>query len=221
MSSTPGIRAKVMLDGVALAGAMPTEIGVRRRELKTVQESGQLERREFLAWQEEGYPYRAWKHEVTLRYAAIRACYDLVEEILSGPGPFELVIWKPVHLTYIGDGARSEFLLPWPVALQYYTGPLELAAAKLAPVVKVGLAGSPLTYAAVDAATYAGTPPAGTVWFLEGPTGLSFKLPEPPAVDAEVKANIIPVLSVLEREESEKRYTSPTREPRDIVLVEA
>lgn len=221
MTSSPGVRAKAMLAGQLLAGATPTEIGVRRRELKTLHESGSLERREFLAWQEDGYPHRAWKHEFTLRYAAIRTCYDLVEEILSGPGPFDLVIWKPVHLTYIGDGARSEFLLPWPVAGQYYAGPLPLDAAKLAPVVKVGLAGAELTYAAVDATTYAGTPPAGTVWFLEGAAGRSFKLPSAPAADAEVKARIIPVFSVLERGETEKRYTSPTREPRDIDLVEA
>lgn len=210
-----------MLAGQLLVSASPTEVGVRRRELKTLHETGQLERREFLAWQEDGFPYRAWKHEFTLRYSAIRECYDLVEDILSGPAPFELVLWKPVHLTYLGDGARSEFFLPRPVALQYYAGPLALDDAKLEPVVKVGLDGTPLDYAAVDAATYAGTPPAGTVWFLEGPQGLSFKLPSAPAADAQVKARIIPVFRVLEREETEKRYTSVTREPRDLVLVEA
>lgn len=220
MSSDPGLRAKAMLDGYLLSAADPNEVGVRRREIKTIVESGMLERREFLAMPEDGGPHRAWKHEFTFRYAAIRECYDLVEDILSGPGPFELAIFKPVHLTYVGDGTRSEFVLPWPVALQAYPGSLPLSDARLAPAVRVGMAGATLTYAAVDVVTFAGTPPAGTVWFLDGATSRRFKLPAAPALDAEVKAHVIPVFSVLEREENEKRYTSPTREPRDIVLVE-
>jgi hypothetical protein len=207
-----------MLDGVLLAGAQPNEVGMRRRQVKTIHETGDLERREFLAYQDAGYPDRLWKREFSLRYSAIRDCYDVVEQILAESGPFTCALWKMEHLAYSGDGARLEFFLPFEVACQVIS-PLPIEAAKIQPVVRIGRDGTPLTYAAVAAATYAGTPPAGTAWFLEG-SGLAFKVPSAPAAGAKVHVRFAPLYEVLEREETEKRYVSPTREPRDIELLE-
>lgn len=220
MTSYPGIRAEPRLADALLTGAQPASVGVRYVDVKTIHETGRLARREFLAFQEDGLPYRLRKREFTLRYTAIRDCYDLVEEILAGPGPFDFVMWKHEHLVYLGDGVRTEFTLPWRVAAQVVTSlPGALPAAKIQPVVKVTRTGAELTYSAVTAGTYAGTPTAGNVWFLEG-AGLTFKLASAPALDAQVHVRYVPVFEVLERGESEKTYTSPTREPRDIVLVE-
>lgn len=210
----------ITLEGVDIPIATQQPVA-RRRELKSILESGPGGAREQLAWQPAGYPVRTYKMRFTLTWAHLRGYYDQVEEILAGAGPFAFCFWKPVHLRYLGDGVRVEYFLPHELGVAtdtLTTPPGGASIIPFLPVVKIGLSSDPLTYSKVDATTYATGPSAGNVYFLAG--GTKFKLPSAPAAGAAIVVRYVPLYAVFEVEASEKRYTDPIREPRAIELVE-
>lgn len=219
MATPVGAPPCVTLAGYDLTGVAAQEVAVKATQVKTILEGGALVRREHLAYREPGYPVRLVKHDFTIRYEQLSKRIDRVEAILAGAGPFTFCLWKAVTLQYVGDGARSEFFFDWPVAVHTLTPPNGLAAALYEPIVQVAIDGTPLTYSAQVAGTYAGTPASGNVWFLDD--GQAFKLPTAPAAGSLVVARIVPLFSVLEAPLTDKRYQSPLREPRDLMLVEA
>lgn len=209
----------ITLNGVMLKLASKAPIE-REREVKSILEGGPGGAREHLAWRPAGYPIRTFQRRWQLTWDHVRDFYDLLQEILVGPAPYELCIWKMTHHVYTCDGARAEFFLPhalgsatdW-LTVQPNTRPV----AEQLPVVK--LDDTELTYDNVDLATYAGTPPAGTVWFLN--QGARFKLPAAPDAGAVLVARYVPLYRVLRASSGDKRYDNPLREPLAIELVES
>ena len=219
MPATTGAPPFVTLGGYPLTGIAAPSVEIKRREVKTVLEAGQLSQREHLAMRDPGYPVRTAKHQFTIRYSHLRAKEDLIEGILAGGGPHAFCPWKGIHHRWTADGARSEFFFDRAIALDTLT-PGSLPTADFEPVVRIGLTATALTYTVVDAVTYAaGSPAAGLVWFVAGQK--KFKLPSAPAAGAEVFARLVPIFDVFEQGDVDKRYQGPIREPRDLVLVEA
>lgn len=217
--STSGAPPFVTLGGYPLTGIAAPQVEVKRREVKTVLEAGQLAQREHLASREPGYPVRTVKCQFTIRYSHLRDKEDLIEGVLAGAGPHELCLWKPLHMRWTCDGVRDEFFFDREIAIDTLT-PGGLSTAAFEPVVRVGLTATPLTYTVVDAVTYAaGSPAAGLVWFVSGER--KFKLPAAPAAGAELTAALVHIFDVFETGDVDKRYSSVIREPRDLVLVEA
>ncbi|MEO7973271.1 MAG: hypothetical protein ABIU84_06750, partial [Thermoanaerobaculia bacterium] len=160
----------------------------------------------------------AWQ----LRFQHLRDFYDLVEDILAGPGPFDFCFWKLVHQRYTGDGARVEFFLPHPggVATDTLTAPSSISITPFLPVVKLGLAATPLTYTKVDAGTYATGPATGNVYFLENSDRFKVAVADVPASGDPVVARYVPLYQVVEGGASDKSYSDNVREPRAIELQE-
>lgn len=218
MSITGGAPPFVTLASYPLTGIAAPQVEVKRREVKTVIEAGQLAQREHLAVRDPGYPVRTVKFQFTVRYSHLRDREELIEGILAGPGPHELCLWKPHHQRWTCDGARAEFFFDRPVAIDTLT-PGGLSIDLFAPIVRVGLTATPLTYTVVSEGTYAaGSPAEGLVWFVLG--ARKFKLPTAPAAGAELTAALVHTFDVLETGDVDKRYSSVLREPRDLVLVE-
>lgn len=221
MAASPtGLPAPPTLGGYNLTGASAAEVAVRFREMKTLRTAADGGTREQLAYLGEGLPIRSRKRTFTLRYAHLRSVYDLVEEILAEAGPHTLCLWRFEHLAYAGDGSRTVFTLPWQPAIHSLTPPNGQPESRYQPAAKVGIAGTELTYVEkTEAELDAGTPGAGEVWFdTETPR---CKLATAPAAGETLHVRLVPLFSVVESPESEKRLASVLREPRDLVLVEA
>ncbi|MCL4838790.1 MAG: hypothetical protein KJ058_12585, partial [Thermoanaerobaculia bacterium] len=147
MAASPtGISAPPTLGGYNLTGASASEVAVRFRELKTLRLPADGSTREQLAYLGEGLPIRTRKRTFTLRYAHLRSVYDLVEEILAETGPHTLCLWRFEHLAYAGDGARTEFTLPWQPAIHTLTPPNGQPESRYQPAVKLDIGGAELTY---------------------------------------------------------------------------
>lgn len=218
MSATSGAPPFVHLGGYPLTGIAAPQVEIKRREVKTLLEAGQLAQREHLAVRDPGYPVRTLKLAFTIRYSHLRDREELIEGVLAGAGPHAFCPWKPLHQRWTCDGSRQEFFFDRAIALDTLT-PGGLPTASFKPIVRVGLTTDPLTYTVVDAVTYAaGSPAAGLVWFVAG--ARKFKLPSAPAAGAELVASLVHVFDVIEQGDVDKRYARPIQEPRDLVLVE-
>ena len=220
MTTSPtGLNAPPTLGGYHLTGASASEVVVRARELKTLRTAADGGTREQLAWVAAGLPLRTRKRTFTLRYAHLRNVYDLVEEILAEAGPQTLCLWRFEHLAYAGDGARTEFTLPWQPAIHTLTPPNGQPGSRYEPAAKIGIGGSPLTCTGVDAAQFdGGSPSAGEIWFdTESPR---IRLDAPLGTGETLHVRLVPLFEVVEAPENEKRLASVLREPRDLVLVE-
>lgn len=220
MTTSPtGLNAPPTLGGYHLTGASASEVVVRARELKTLRTAADGGTREQLAWVAAGLPLRTRKRTFTLRYAHLRNVYDLVEEILAEAGPHTLCLWRFEHLAYAGDGARTEFTLPWQPAIHSLTPPNGQPESRYEPAAKIGIGGSPLTCTGVDAAQFdGGSPSAGEIWFdTESPR---IRLDAPLGTGETLHVRLVPLFEVVEAPENEKRLASVLREPRDLVLVE-
>lgn len=213
-----GLVARPYLAGHALTLSSPEAVEETVEEVKTIAESGNLRRREVLAHQAAGLPIRRELRTWTLRYRHLRGDLDLVERILSGPGPFSLCLWRPAWVCYRGDGSRVEFSLPWAPASPTLTPPNGLPASLFDPAVRLGVLGTPLAASVVDSATYATGPGVGEAQFLEA--GRSFKLEAAPGADTLVYARLVPLFYALQVPRHDKRLRQVAVEPRDIVLVE-
>ena len=222
MSAPPGAPPCVTLAGYPLVGIAAPQVEVKRREIKTVVESGNGSAREHLAHRDPGYPVRTHRYSFRVAYSHLREKEGLIEGILSGPGPHTFCLWKPEHLRYTPDGVRQEFYFDRPVAIHTLTPPSGYSSAVYAPEISFGLTSvdAVLTYAVVSEGTYgAGSPPTGTVWFVSG--ARKFKLAAAPAAGSVLVARIVSLYSVLEQPDVDKRYSRPIAEPRDLNLVEA
>jgi len=220
MASPTGLNAPPTLAGRNLTGASASEVQVRFRELKTVRTAADGSAREQLAYLGEALPIRAKKRTFTVRWAHLRDIYDLVEEILAESGPHTLCLWRFEHLAWQGNGSRTTFTLPWQPAIHSLTPPNGQPASRYQPVAKVGIDGTDLTYVAKTAAELAaGTPGAGEAWFATDEPQV--KVATAPAAAEVLHVRLVPLYSVVESPESEKRLASVLREPRDLVLVEA
>lgn len=207
---------------IAVATQAPNE---RRRELKTIVEGGPGVAQEQLAWRAAGYPVRTYKRSWTFPIQHIKDFYDQIEEILSGPSPFEFCFWKLTHHCYISDGVRTEFFLPHAGGVATDTliargGSAPELNTEFLPVVKLGLAASPLTYTKVDSATYATGPATGNVYFLENAASFKIAAADVPAAGEEIFARYVPLYLVMEGGNLEKRYPDNAREPRQLDLLE-
>lgn len=220
MTTSPtGLNAPPTLGGYHLTGASASEVVVRARELKTLRTAADGGTREQLAWVAAGLPLRTRKRTFTLRYAHLRNVYDLVEEILAEAGPHTLCLWRFEHLAYAGDGARTEFTLPWQPAIHSLTPPNGQPESRYQPAVKLDIGGTELTYVEKTEAEFdAGTPGAGEAWFDTETPRLA--VATAPAAGETLHVRLVPLFEVVEAPENEKRLASVLREPRDLVLVE-
>jgi hypothetical protein len=231
MSSPVGVPTYPTLDGVHLEGISgPEAIERRAVAVKSIVESATAKRREQVRYWGAGYPAQKVVRSFTIKYGHLTpAWYDRIETLLAIPGTHRFVFfWKVETVTYAGDGTRSEFYLPWEVAIDTLSPPQGLSADRFEPVVQIWIRaaetdpwteGATLTYYAKNAVDYAaGTPAAGTVWFLEG--GEQFKLNSAPSSGDWVVCRVVPVFEVLVGQESGTQYQMRSREPRDITLLE-
>ncbi len=213
------IPACATLAGVALEEAPATEWSVRRRQHKTVRQGATGRRRQQLATTEAGGPALQITRTFTIRWQQLGKLRDTVEEILAEPGPHTLSLWRPEFLAFPGDGARTEFLLPWPLATDFLTPPGGLDVERFAPVVKVSRQGQELFPVSKAPGEYAeGPPDPGEVWFLR--QGRAFKIAAPPAAGETVYARVVPLFEVFEAEETEAAFSDPVSEPRSLILLE-
>lgn len=223
-----GMVAPPTLDGVHLERA-PSSTTLRTIDVRSVHETAAGGRREQRSWWGEAalsnpgclLPLRRFRHEIAVDYANLHD--ERVEERLALPGPHELAIWKPVTLTYAGDGQTREMWMPWRLAADVVTLPPGLTADHVGarPRVKLGFDGDPFAEVAQDAAAYAaGNPAAGEVWFLTG--GQKFKLDAAPAAGELVVARVMPLLRVLDETDTPRQYTRDRlfAEPRSLLLRE-
>ena len=223
-----GMVAPPTLDNAHLEHA-PSSTVLRTIDSRSVRETATGGRREQRTWWGEAalenpgrlVPAKRLRHEVGVDYDNLRD--QRIEERLAIPGPHDLAIWKPVILSYRGDGVTREYWVPWRLAIDVGTPPPGLTAEHVGalPQVKVGLEGEPLTYVSADAATYdEGQPEEGEVWFLTG--GQVFKLDAPPASGAWVLARVMPMLRVLDETDSARQYTKDRlfKEPRNLLFRE-
>lgn len=219
--SLTGALGPPILAGQVLDQAAVFEEDIRERRIKAVPVLANGDRREVHVHSGAGFPLQKVKRDVTLRYQHLRGHLDLVEEILSAPGPHDLVVWKRIHPSFAGNGWRKEFFLYHRIANHLHALPSTLPSAPLAVEVRVGLAGAALTVLEKSQVDYdAGSPASTEAWFLDG--GEKFKLGAAPADGARVYLRMVPILEMFEDVETERRYRAGTiREPRDIQLVEA
>lgn len=220
MSSPTGFIG-MTLEGehIDLAIQAPTE---RRQELKTLLEGGAGALQEQLAWRAAGYPVRTFKRTWQIPIANLRTSYDLVENILAGPGPFDFCFWKLTHHRYLGDGARVEFFLPHAggVATDTLTPPGGASVTAFLPVVQLGLAATALTYTKANAGAYATGPSTGNVYFLENSDRFKLAAADVPAPGDNIVVRYVPLYQVVEGTATDKRYGDNAREPRSIELRE-
>jgi hypothetical protein len=226
MPPTVAIPCHPTLDGFTLKGADTSQWVVRHTSARGVQRAMNGSSREGLLTPAPGYPSVQRKIEVTFEWASLGAMRPDLEELLSVPGVHELVIWRTEIVSWLCDGVRREFFLPWKVArhvVEPDNAPGTDQTTNLPfgdPLVKVGRDGATLTYSAENGATYASTDPAeGAVMFLAN--GQRFKLEEAPTAGSRIYARIIPLYRVLRSgEPSEKSLRDAMREPARETLIE-
>lgn len=223
------------LGPIYLAGQLLDKVAVgdqdftphEQRETVTL---GRGATREALAYQGAGYPMVGVKHRLGLPFTNLGTQYDLVEELLAVPGPFEVVVWKRAHPVYAGDGDRATFYLPTYVRDHFdltlpVPGPLQSAESleQLAVEVRIGIAGgTSLTPLVKSSGDYAeGEPDAGEAWFLD--QGREFKVGTVPNFGERLYVRYVPIYSMHKEAAPQSRRYQPgsTREPLDLVLVEA
>lgn len=225
--SLPGALGPPVLGGHLLDQANVFAQDFTEQVAATVVTLGRGRRREAIAYQGAGNPLKRIRYDLVLRYAHLGPHLDLVSEILSLPGPHDVVVWKRVHPSYAGDGSRVEFTLPWRVATDVYSllipPGLQTAEPFLQPGARIaarGVLGGALTVTVEDQATYdGGSPGAGEAWILEG--GQTIKVGTVPTSSQFLHVKLVPVLEMFERPESQRSLPAGTmREPRDIALME-
>jgi len=223
--------ARGALGPIYLAGKLLDKVAVgdqdftaeKLKEVVTMPSGGA---REAIRYQGADMPMLGLRHRLVLHFSDLGSQYDLVQEILSAPGPYEVVVWKRVPCVYAGDGDRVSFTLPWYVRDHFAAdlpvpGGLQAGAGSIAVYARVGLSGDPLTVLHKSAVDYAaGEPAANEAWFLEG--GLEFKVGTPPEPGARLYVRYVPILPMFEEAAGSKRYpVGSVREPLDLALVEA
>lgn len=223
-----GMVAPPTLDGVHLTQA-PSSTTIRPIDARAVRETATGGRREQRTWWGEAaienpgrlLPLRRIRHEVEVDYANLFD--DRVENVLALSGVHDLAVWKPVTLSYRGDGQTRELWIPWRLAVDVFGLPPGLNAEQVgaAPHVQIGLEGDPFLTATVDAATFDGGPPeTGEALFLQG--GQLATLGDVPAAGEVVLVRVMPVLRVLDETDAARQYDSRKlfTEPRNLVFRE-
>lgn len=223
-SHTGGIAKGIIFGGQVIDLANITEMEVKVLKTQGLVPTAGGDQREGRWFSGPEYPLTKEKRMFKIDYAHLRGDYDLVEEICSGPGPYDLVTWKRIHPQYAGNGSRVAFKLYHQIATYAYTPPAEFPAERFAVEVRVGTLGSTtdLTVLEKSQAAYdAGTPGASEVWFITD--GVDFKVGTAPTAGQRLFVRMVPIYSVFEAPESERDYPngSTIREPRSLELVEA
>jgi len=221
------------LGPIYLAGHLLDKVAVGDQDFTTVEQRetvtlGRGATREALAYQGAGCPMVGVKHRLGLPFTNLGTQYDLVEELLAVPGPYDVVTWRRAHPVYAGDGDRATFYLPWYATLDFYTVPGMLFSAltggQLSTEVAVGDDPSSATSLAVvpkDQADYdAGEPDTDEAWFLN--EGQEFKVGAPPEFGERLYLRYVPILSMFKEAAPQSRRYQPggVREPLDLALVE-
>lgn len=224
--SARGSLGPIYLDGHLLDKVSINDQDFTPRKLRDSAVNVRGAAREGLAYQGAGYPLIGVKHSLVIRFSNLGKQFDLVEELMAAPGPHDVVVWKRARPQYAGDGDRTTFYLPTPVALDFVTVPgalfASLSANQLSREVRIGIAGAPLDVLVKNSVDYAAsTPAADEAWFLE--EGLEFKLGVVPLSGERVFVRYVPILSMIEEGSTPSRKYGPgqLREPLDLALVEA
>jgi hypothetical protein len=220
MHPTTGAATVPTLDGLHLLGAAADSWEVVETEIVgTIRMANGATREQRLA-PEPGAPViRRW-YGVTLDYRHLGPLAEEIEARLAFPGPHHLTLWKHVTLGYLGDGARTEWSLPWRQAPHVLTPPAGAPPERFRPTVRLGGGGETLTIQEHDAPTYTnGTPLPDECWFDR--EARRFKLNAPPPPGARLVLQVVPIFAMVTAAEDQSRhYRDWIREPRRIALVE-
>lgn len=114
----------------------------------------------------DGLPDRLVRYAFAVRWEWLRTAGSIVDCIRSRPGNRTWCDWRRVTISYTGNGSRTEWTLPWPLATEELADPPSSPAGEIDPQATTDPADfSVLTVIPQDSATYAaGSPSAGEVW---------------------------------------------------------
>jgi len=214
----PALPTHPLLAGVVLNIASESW-EVRTRQAKVVHDlpSG---RREAYAYVDPGRPEIHALRTFEIAWAHLRGEVGLrVGRILSRPGPHDLILWQVENCAYAGDGARTEFVSPWRLAVDVETPPGGLDPSRFHPEVRLAIDGAPLAYLSKSSTDYAAADPAADeVWWLTG--GVDFKLESAPAAGTYLYLDVVPAYSVFDSAETSRSHKDPVRRPRTLTLLE-
>ena len=199
--NTTGASTPPTLDGLHLIGAAADSWEVTETEMVgTIRMANGATREQRLA-PLPGHPViRRW-YGVTLDYRHLNS--PIAEEIearLAFPGPHDLTLWKHITLGYQADGIRTEWYLPWRLALDHLTPPAGAPTTRFATTLRPGWGAQPIE-ATFEANRFhlSTAPPPGTRLILQA----------------------VPLWAMVTASEDHTRhYRDAIREPRRIALVE-
>ena len=226
-----GMVAPPTLDDLHL-GTSPQATTVRTTEAKSIVESAgghAVEQRTWwggpaLTWPDHLVPERRLRHRFEIRYDNVPDLRALGKR-LARSGPHDLVVWRPVVLSYVGDGVATRGWIPWRRAGDVVaTPPTGRTFPQVGAVPTAELDDddeTELNVVVKPAADYeAGTPVAGEMWMDQA--GQTWRLGQPPDAAARVFVTVVPVLSVLDDSAAGVDYTNRRlfTEPRHLVFVE-
>jgi hypothetical protein len=221
--SEHAVPAAAVLDGETLSAAPASEWRIARQELRSVRQSANGARREYLLYADPALPMILTKQRFAIAWARVGALRPLVEELIAVPGEHTLSLWRRETLAYAANGVRNEWTLPngWTVVTDTLSPPDGRPVSEFEPRVKVGRGGAQLNYVSQPPVDFdAGAPGAGEVWFAGGES--RFKLDVPPAAGEVVYVSIVPLYRVFrDPQVAEKRLTHPLAEPAELTLVES
>lgn len=207
------------LDGYRLVGIGATDFEVTPSLVGQVLELSSGSRREQLSYWGEGLPDRRIRHEFRIAWAHLRQLGRPIRFLLSRPGPHTWTDWRAVEVSYAGNGARREWLLPWPLADQELGTPAGVPEEDLAPFASLSVDDlEGLTVEVLDAATYdGGDPGAGELWIDH--EGRRLKLEDPLPSGEVLYLSIVPLFRGVELS-AEPRRPGFVRDPLSLRLGE-
>lgn len=217
--TNPAIPADAYLDGVPLANAGQWRISpVEGRVLRT---SSGGATREIIARQDPRLPPVRRKSRFVLTWPSIKD-RQIPEELLGIPGEHQLVLWREEQLVYLGDGARTSWLLPngWRLATDLISPlPSGLDPAKFVPRFKYGIAGAEIEAESTPSVTFdAGDPAPGEIWIRQA--GSDIKTGDVVGAGTWIYGRVVPAYRVLKDAPEDKTLSRPVVEPESIRLVE-
>ena len=230
INAPPGTVDDVTLDSI-ISGLPFESMTLTTREVVTVASMAGGSRREARGvWTHklEGgtgmVPLKVTKHDILIKYRNLGDSWqDRFSRAYAVSGIHLVAPWKPAYLAYIGDGAATEFWVPWLHAPHTISNPTTLTiTGSITPEVRVGRETDPVTLTEVDQATYDTGPPGGEAYYLDEGEANLVKLGTALAVGVEMHLRMWPLFSMIFEGAQSREYrdVAISIEPRDYLLME-
>lgn len=218
------------IEGQTVASSSPESVSIVREEGRSVRRTAAGTYKQTLAWWGEAalnnatklVPETRFGWRITVNYANIRGDAEALDRVLATPGPWRVAKWKPAVLSYLGDGSKTEFYVPWKSAADdsdFLVPGRVNSSAHSGPDPRVRVDDTDFTVVKKDTAAYdAGSPAASEAWWETG--GQRFKVLTAPGSATRVYLTLYPLLQMIKGEDQPREYNQFSREPRSLILVE-